>query len=76
VGGTTVVVPGTVLAAAIIGLGLTVYRAALLQAYAAASLSVPWAALTGLAGACLVVAIVTAVLSARRLLRPPPATPA
>jgi putative ABC transport system permease protein len=73
---TTVVVLGAVLAAAIIGLGLTVYRAALLQAYAAAPLSVPWAALTGLAGACLVVAIVTAVLAASRLLRQPAATPA
>lgn len=73
---TTVVVLGTVLAAAIIALGLTVYRAALLQAYAAAPLSVPWAALAGLSGACLVVAIVTAVLAASRLLRPPAATPA
>jgi putative ABC transport system permease protein len=72
----TVVVLGTVLAAAMIGLGLTVYRTALLQVYTAVPLSVPWAALAGLAGACLVVATITAVATVNRLLRRQTATPA
>ncbi|MET9696658.1 ABC transporter permease [Streptomyces sp. NPDC006529] len=65
--GTTVA--GVGIAAVLVSLGARSYRGALTVLGGEAPLSVPWALLAGLAGACAVVGVVVALVATGRLLR-------